>query len=85
MGFKWENAWLSNGIHTYPTNGMLMLVMVCSLSINGMSGVYSRAELRLGLGWGYLVLSVRLTHSYTSIVNYECEAHSHLSYHTMTD
>ena len=31
MGFKWEHARLSKGIRTYPTNGMLMLVMVCSL------------------------------------------------------
>ena len=31
MGFKWEYAWLSNGIRTYPTNSMLMLVMACSL------------------------------------------------------
>ena len=58
MGFKWEHAWLSNGIHTYSTDDMLMLVMVCSLSSNGMSGVYNRFckdELRIGLGWGYLV------------------------------
>ena len=78
---RWECASLNNGVpiqqHVYASYGVCFAIVMVHLGYSWLCKV----GLGLGLGWSYSVFSVRLTHSYTIVVNCRCEAHSGLNYH----